>query len=107
MDDFIEVGKKHLPSYRAHFEKLTQSVVEHHVANRLFKDDEKRFAALAWLNELREKQRATETWRFRWTLIVAAATLAVAGLGTYFAYNALPVTSPAAPAPVSSGKSPQ
>ncbi len=78
MDDFIEIGKKHLPRYRAHFEKLTQSVVEHHVANRLFKEDEKRFAALAWLNELREERRAIEDARhgamYRaaiWTLIVA------------------------------------
>ena len=56
-ESFTEIGRKHLPEYRAHFEKLTRAVVEHHVANRLFREDNKRFAALAWLNELEETEK--------------------------------------------------
>lgn len=57
---FIEIGHRHLSRYRAHFEKLTRAVVEHHVANRLFREDEKRFAGLAWLNELDEIKKQQE-----------------------------------------------
>jgi len=97
---FIEIGHRHLSRYRAHFEKLTRAVVEHHVANRLSREDEKRFAGLAWLNELDEikKQQEARQDRIsaqRWGgvgIVIAVIGIMVA------AYNAFkPPALPPAP----------
>jgi hypothetical protein len=93
-ESFTEIGRKHLPEYRAHFEKLTRAVVEHHVANRLFREDNKRFAALAWLNELEETEKQKQiqqdkTNATRWRVGTVLAVIAIV-VGAYNAFKPLP-----------------
>lgn len=86
------------PELRAHFDSVGPDLV--HEDLRIYQDPDKKFAAIAWLHELREEQRETERRRFRWGMVIGVIGTVAAVAAAWFGWLALP--DPAAAPPVAS-----
>ena len=86
-----EERRKYLtPEYREWFDALDEDLVRHDVSNHNYKKPEKHYAAIAWLDERREKKEKQEATRFRIVAWLTAITLVVAVVAAWFAYLAIP-----------------
>ncbi len=76
------------PERRAHFESVGPDLV--HEDLRIYKDPDKKFAAIAWLHEREEERRATERSRVLWVVVLTAIGTVAAIAAAVFAWLAIP-----------------
>jgi hypothetical protein len=77
------------PEYRQWFDGIDEDLVRFDVSNHRYKAPEKHYAALAWLDERRDKKEKQEATRHKVIAWLTGLTLFVAALGALFAFLAL------------------